>query len=170
MFGKALDLFQEIELNLTNVIYIIVFNTCAQLCNDRAMKIGRKLLGKMPENYRNDIITVNSAIDMLMKFGEVERAERIFWSIKTKNIITYGALMNGYNLNGESRKCFKIFEEMNKKNIAPNIIIWNLLITACSKLGMLHLCQNIFDRIDLNTQKDIQIKNSLIDMWVNIDF
>ncbi|CAF4424856.1 unnamed protein product, partial [Rotaria magnacalcarata] len=79
------------------------------------MKIGKELLAKMPENYRNDNIISTSAIDMLMKFGDVENAERIFRSIKAKGAKIYGALMNGYNLNGESWKCFKIFEEMKEK-------------------------------------------------------
>ncbi|CAF1433559.1 unnamed protein product, partial [Rotaria magnacalcarata] len=84
-----------IPLGLTNVTYTVVFNACAKLCNDRAMKIGKELLAKMPENYRNDNITSTSVIDMLMKFGDVESAERIFRSIKTKNIITYGAMVKG---------------------------------------------------------------------------
>ncbi|CAF1683191.1 unnamed protein product, partial [Rotaria magnacalcarata] len=100
MFEKALDLFEQIHLSLTSVIYTIVFNACAKLCNDRAMKIGKKLLDEMPENYRNNNIISTSVIDMLMKFGDVESAERIFRSIKAKGTNIYGALMNGYNLNG----------------------------------------------------------------------
>ncbi|CAF5167758.1 unnamed protein product, partial [Rotaria magnacalcarata] len=95
MFEKALDLFEQIDIGLDDVTYTIVFNACAKLCNDRAMKIGKKLLAKMPENYRNHNITSNSAIDMLMKFGDVESAERIFQSIKAKDIITYGAMVKG---------------------------------------------------------------------------
>ncbi|CAF4176991.1 unnamed protein product, partial [Rotaria magnacalcarata] len=83
LFEKALDLFEQIHFSLTNVTYTIVFNACAKLCNDRAMKVGKKLLAEMPENCRNDNTTSNSAIDMLMKFGDIERAERIFRSMKT---------------------------------------------------------------------------------------
>ncbi|CAF5222941.1 unnamed protein product, partial [Rotaria magnacalcarata] len=83
-FEKALDLFEQIDIELDDVTYTIVFNACAKLCNDRALKIGKELLAKMPENYRNHNITSTSAIDMLMKFGDVESAERVFRSIKTK--------------------------------------------------------------------------------------
>ncbi|CAF5181007.1 unnamed protein product, partial [Rotaria magnacalcarata] len=65
MFEKALDLFEQIDIELGDVAYTIVFNACAKLCNDRAMKIGKKLLAKMPENYRNNNIISTSAIDML---------------------------------------------------------------------------------------------------------
>ncbi|CAF4589860.1 unnamed protein product, partial [Rotaria magnacalcarata] len=94
-FEKALDLFEQIDIELDDVTYTIAFNACAKLCNDRAMKIGKELLAKMPENYRNQNITSTSAIDMLMKFGDVENAERIFRSIETKDIITYGAMVKG---------------------------------------------------------------------------
>ncbi|CAF5013688.1 unnamed protein product, partial [Rotaria socialis] len=142
----------------------------AKLCNDRAMKIGKKLLAKMSENYRNDNFISTSAIDMLIKFGDVESAERIFRSIKAKGADIYGALMNGYNLNGESWKCFKVFEEMNERGIIPNEIAWNILIGACSKSGMLHHSQYIMNQIPLNMQNKTRIQNALIDMWVNIDF
>ncbi|CAF1450174.1 unnamed protein product, partial [Rotaria magnacalcarata] len=109
MFERALDLFEQININFDSVTYTVVFNACAGLANDRAMKIGKELLAKMPENYRDNNIISNSAIDMLMKFDDVESAERMFRSIKAKGTNIYGALMNGYNLNGESWKCFKIF-------------------------------------------------------------
>ncbi|CAF4107982.1 unnamed protein product [Rotaria magnacalcarata] len=165
MFEKALDLFEQIDIQLDGVTYTIVFNACAKLCNSRAIKIGRTLLADMPEKNRNDNVIINSAIDMLMKFGDIKNAERIFRSVKAKCASTYGVLMKGYNLNGESWKCFKIFEEMNQKGIIPDEITWNILIGACSNSGMLHHCQYIMDRIPLNIQNNIQIQNSLIDMW-----
>ncbi|CAF5207750.1 unnamed protein product, partial [Rotaria magnacalcarata] len=164
-FEKALDLFEKIDIELDDVTYSIVFNACAKLCNDRAMKIGKKLLAKMPENYRNHNSISTSAIDMLMKFGDVESAERIFRSIKAKGTNIYGALMNGYNLNDESWKCFKIFEEMKEKNIIPDEIAWNILIGACSKSGLLHHCQYIVNQIPLNIQNKIRMQTALIDMW-----
>ncbi|CAF4346675.1 unnamed protein product, partial [Rotaria magnacalcarata] len=165
MFEKALDLFEQIHLNLNNVTYIIVFNACAGLANDRAIKIGRKLLDEMPENYRNDNAVLNSAMHMLMKFGDIQGAERIFRLNKKKDIITYNAIMNGYNLNDESSKCFKILDGMSHEGIVPNETTWNILIGACSQIGMIHRCEYIIDQIPLDTQNKRQIQNSLIDMW-----
>ncbi|CAF5162739.1 unnamed protein product, partial [Rotaria magnacalcarata] len=69
---KVLDLFDEMKIEPDQFTLSTLFNACAVLSNNRAMKTGKKLLAKMPENYRNNIITSNSAIDMLMKFGDVE--------------------------------------------------------------------------------------------------
>ncbi|CAF4002513.1 unnamed protein product [Rotaria sp. Silwood1] len=137
MSEKALDLFEKINLKLDDVTYIIGFNACAKLANDQAMKIGKKLLDDMPNNYRNNNIVLNAAMDMLMKFGDVQSAERIFDSIKKKNIISYGALMNGYNINSKPWKCFKILEEMKQEGVVLNEHTCNILIGTCSKIGMI---------------------------------
>ncbi|CAF2131571.1 unnamed protein product [Rotaria magnacalcarata] len=54
---------------------------------------------------------------------------------------------------------------MNQIDITPDDSTWKILIVACSKSGMLHHCQYIMDQIPLNIQNNIQIQNSLIDMW-----
>ncbi|CAF4003270.1 unnamed protein product, partial [Rotaria sp. Silwood1] len=165
MSEKALDLFEQMDLKFDNATFVIVFNACAQLANDRAMKIGRKLLDDMPNDYQNDSVVLTSATHMLMKFGEAESAERIVKLVRNKGIITYGALMNGYNMNDEPWKCFKILDEMKQKDIVLNEIIWNILIGACSKIGMIRRSQYIIDQIPLHIQNQKQIQNSLIHMW-----
>ncbi|CAF4338626.1 unnamed protein product [Rotaria magnacalcarata] len=92
---KVLDLFDEMKIEPDQFTLSTLFNACAVLNNNRAMKTGKKLLAEMPENYRNHNVISTSAIDMLMKFGDVESAETIFRSINAKDIITYGAMVKG---------------------------------------------------------------------------
>ncbi|CAF5028644.1 unnamed protein product, partial [Rotaria magnacalcarata] len=106
---KVLDLFDEMKIEPDQFNLSTLFNACAVLNNNRAMKTGKKLLDEMPENYRNNNITSTSAIDMLMKFGDVESAERIFRSMKTKNIITYNATIKGYVGNEMFEKALDLF-------------------------------------------------------------
>ncbi|CAF2076483.1 unnamed protein product, partial [Rotaria magnacalcarata] len=108
-----------------------LFNACAVLNNNRAMKIGKELLAKMPENYRNNNITSTSAIDMLMKFGDVESAERIFRSMKTKNIITYNATIKGYVGNEMFEKALDLFEQIH---LSLTNVTYTVVFNACAKL------------------------------------
>ncbi|CAF1487347.1 unnamed protein product, partial [Rotaria magnacalcarata] len=110
---KVLDLFDEMKIKPNQFTLSTLFNACAVLNNNRAMKTGKKLLDEMPENYRNNKITSTSAIDMLMKFGDVESAERIFRSIKAKDIITYGAMVKGYVGNEMFEKALDLFEQIH---------------------------------------------------------
>jgi hypothetical protein len=95
MSDKALDLFEQIPFNLNGSSYTIMFNACAQLSNDRAKQIGRKLLHQIPKQFETDNYIQNSAISMLMKFGDVQHAEKLFQMSKKTDIVTYGAMMKG---------------------------------------------------------------------------
>jgi pentatricopeptide repeat protein len=72
-----------------------LFDPCAYLSNNQAIKNGNKLFQQMPANERHDTIAATSAIHKLMKSGDIKSAENIFKSMKNKNIITYGAMMKG---------------------------------------------------------------------------
>jgi hypothetical protein len=95
MSDKALDLFEQIPFTLHDVGYIIVFNACAQLSNDRAKQIGQKLLHQMPKHFETNNYIKNSAINMLMKIGDVPSAEKLFQMNNKIDVVTYGAMMKG---------------------------------------------------------------------------
>ena len=95
MSEKALDLFEQMPFPLQDVGYTIVFNACAKISNDRAKQLGRKILQQMPKEFQTNNYIRTSAINMLMKFGDVESAEQLFELTKKKDIIIYGAMMKG---------------------------------------------------------------------------
>jgi hypothetical protein len=49
----------------------------------------------MPKQFETNNYVQNSAIDMLMKFGDITTAEHLFQMNKKKSIVTYGAMMKG---------------------------------------------------------------------------
>ena len=92
---KALDLFESIPVKSNEVVHLIMFNACATLANERAKTLGRALLMQMPRSFLEHENLVNSAIDMLMKFGQVAQAEHLFKLLKKKTIVSYGAILQG---------------------------------------------------------------------------
>jgi hypothetical protein len=93
---KVLQMFDTITVQPNQVIATILFNACAKVADAHAMNVGKRMLDQLPAIFTEDHILMNSATDMLMKFGEVEEAEKIFKKIKRKNSIVYGAMMQGY--------------------------------------------------------------------------
>ncbi|CAF0998981.1 unnamed protein product [Rotaria magnacalcarata] len=165
MFEKALDLFEQMNLETNDAICTIMFNVCAKLGNDRAIKIGNKLLDELSENHKSSTANLTSAMHMLMKFGDIQNAERVFKIIEKKDLITYGALMNGYNMNDQSDKCFKVFEEMKHHNIVPDESTWTILIGTYSQIAMIRQCEYLVNQIPPHILNKQQIQNALIDMW-----
>ncbi|CAF4683884.1 unnamed protein product, partial [Rotaria sp. Silwood1] len=100
-YEKVLDLYEEMNIKPDDIIYIIVLNACAGLSNYRAMNIEKQILQKICNKWQNNKIILTSGIDMLMTFGNVNDAEYLFRSIQKKDIIAYGAMMNGYNMNNQ---------------------------------------------------------------------
>ena len=94
---KVFDLLNEMKMKPDQVTMSILFNACAQLRDDRARKIGEKLLDEMTNSFENRNRLLNSAIHMLMRFGNVQRAEHMFQLIKNKDTFTYGIMINGWN-------------------------------------------------------------------------
>jgi pentatricopeptide repeat protein len=92
---KAIEIFEKISIEVDEVIITILFNACGKLSNDHAIKVGKDVLSRLPISFLHDQKLTNSAIDMLMKFGHVKDAERMFEQMKKKSIVTYGAMMQG---------------------------------------------------------------------------
>jgi hypothetical protein len=93
---KVLQMFDTMSVKPDEVITIILFNACAKVADPRAVKLGKMMLTQPPAVFFENHILMNSATDMLMKFGEVNEAEQLFKKIKRKNSIVYGAMMQGH--------------------------------------------------------------------------
>ncbi|CAM4780744.1 unnamed protein product [Rotaria magnacalcarata] len=159
MAEKVFDLLNEMKIEPNQFTFTVLFNACAAFNNDRIMKIGKKLLTEMPENYLNNNITLTSAFNMLMKFGDVESSERIFGSIKAKDIITYG-----YVGNGMSEKTLTLFEQIDiELDDVTYIIVFNACAQLCNNQAM-KIGTKLLAKMPENYRNDNIISTSAIDM------
>jgi pentatricopeptide repeat protein len=165
---KALDLFDQVSSMLNVTLYIILYSTCAALSNDRAIMLGKQLLNKMSNMFEDNSIVMGSAIHMLMKFGEVQEAERLFSRMKKRDAASYGVMMNGYNLNSEVQKCLKLFEEAKRHEIKLDEPMCVSLVGACSKIGMISICRSISDQVPKYLLACSRVQSCLVDMWVSV--
>jgi pentatricopeptide repeat protein len=168
MSDKALDLFERMSLDPNNVIYTIIFDACTQLKNTRGISVGKKLVNEIFKKSNINNIVLNSAIHMLLSFGDVKHAEQLFESIERNDVVSYRVMMKAYNLNNNPLKCLKLFEKMKKQDIIPDEITFILLIRACSQLSMLSICQSIVAQIPSYLYNNQRICSALIDMWASI--
>ncbi|CAF4838862.1 unnamed protein product [Rotaria sp. Silwood1] len=165
-YEKALDLYEQMSFKPNNVTYTIVFNICTQLANDRSKKIGKNLFELiLTHDHQYDDFLLTSATNMLMKFGDVKNAERIFRLIRDKNIITYTIMINGYKINQEPLKfnayglngmgyeAVELYKRIpnNEQDEISHICVLN----ACSHSGLLDEAHIIFNQIHIKTEKII---------------
>jgi pentatricopeptide repeat protein len=93
----VLELFEQISIEVDEVIIMILFNACAKLSNNHSIQLGKDVLNRLPSSFLENNKLINSAIDMLMKFGHVEDAERLLREMKKKDSVTFVTMMQGYS-------------------------------------------------------------------------
>jgi hypothetical protein len=74
---KVLQMIGTISVQPNEVITTILFNACAKVADPCAMKLEKIMLTRLPVSFFDNHILMNSAADMLIKFGEVNEAEKI---------------------------------------------------------------------------------------------
>ncbi len=97
MSEKALDLFERMSVAPDNVIYAVILKACAKMKNERSINIGKKLVDQISNQLEAADVVLHSAIHMLMRFNDIERAELLFGLIKKKDVFSYAILMQGIN-------------------------------------------------------------------------
>ena len=144
-----------------------IFDICGKLADEKAFQFGEKIFSQMDKSYLQYTTAMNSALNMFVRHGNVGKAEELFHSIKSKNVITYGAMMNGYNLNDYPLRTLSLFERMKKENVELNHVIYILICYACSQIGMIEYSRSIALQIPRQYLDNLNLQTTLIDMWVS---
>ncbi|CAF1220200.1 unnamed protein product [Adineta steineri] len=113
-------------------------------------------------------------IYMYAKIKHIELAEQIFQQIKNRSfdINLYGTMFKGYNMNGQSEKTIRLFENeiLNKKTIELDAISATCVLSACSSSHRLDIGHHIYNevvRLKLLDPPNIRLATAIIDMYCN---
>jgi hypothetical protein len=121
----------------------------------------------MPKIFLNEIVLIGSVLQMLMKFGEVEEATRLFSRMNKCNMHIYGIMFHGYNLNDQPTRTLQLFEQLQKQGkISIDEPIALAIVGACSQIAVLPACQRLVPFLPAYLTEKYRVKTVLIDMWV----
>lgn len=163
---EALALIKQMTVQPNSYICTKVFSLCADLNTDTAKQVGRQLFAQMTDSDRNDTATMNAAVHMFATFGDLHEAEKVFESIKTKNSISYGAMLKGYNLNNEPLKALELFWRKQREGVEMNVVEFVLVVKSCAEIGFMDQSRAVAARIPQHFLHELVLQNALIDMWV----
>eukprot|EP01084_Bolivina_argentea_P036918 68250_1 len=88
-----------------------------------------------------------------------------------RDIKLYGVMMSAYIKHNQCDKCFELFNEINKRQIKINDIIYLTLLKACHRSNNFEAAKLIhFDIMKHSSiYKNIKIQNCLIDIYTKFD-
>ncbi|CAF3916300.1 unnamed protein product [Rotaria sp. Silwood1] len=166
MANKAILLFNEIK-NPDEIVTNLLFNACAELGNDEALNLTKKVSSNMPNSFYSNYRISTSLFDALIKCGDCSMAEILFSKME-KSVINYGNLMSGFIKGNNPKKILDLFNQMKIDGIEPDLIIYFYIIKSLSQIGDYSISQSIIKQIPNYFLINDRIESSLIDMWGKI--
>ena len=151
-------------------IYILAMNAVSKLkCIEKADKIYNILSKRNQNAIDNDRQVQNSLIDMYLKCGNKNNAQKIFNSMKNKkDTVTWGILINGMINDNQPNEAIDWFYEMVKQNIKPNHATYSSITKEINDIKSSEKANEIYEMIqndpNINLYDYIDLCTALISM------
>ncbi|KAL4197584.1 hypothetical protein AMTRI_Chr04g188980 [Amborella trichopoda] len=108
---------------------------------------GKLIHSLILKHIRKPVVFIdNNLINMYMKFGEFEIAQKVFDRMHERNIVSWTSLLNGYLKIGFHYEAICLFCDLARENVRPNSHTYVCLLNLCGKklhfeLGLqIHAC------------------------------
>lgn len=91
----------------------------------------------------------NSLIAAYSKSGNMELALRVFGEMGPcpQDIVSWNAVLNGYAVNSSGEKAVSLYNEMRKVGIDPDGATYTIVLSACSRAGLVGEGLTIFNQM-----------------------
>lgn len=111
-----------------------------------------------------DIVVSNHVINMYAKCGKINSARQVFDQMSEKNLVSWSAMISGYDQAGEHLSAVDLFTQMR---LASNEYILASAISACANLMLLREGRKIHAQsLKLGYASVSFVYNSLISMYM----
>ncbi|XP_059633359.1 pentatricopeptide repeat-containing protein At1g08070, chloroplastic-like isoform X2 [Cornus florida] len=135
--NEALALFDEMQ--TTNIVpteatFVSLLSACGHLgALDQALSLHSYII-----DYKIEInfIVGTALVDMYAKCGSISRASEVFYSMDSKDVLTWNTIITGMAMHGCASSAQRLFREMQEDGVAPNDITLVAMLTAYRHSGM----------------------------------
>uniref|UniRef100_A0A7N0VEZ9 DYW domain-containing protein n=1 Tax=Kalanchoe fedtschenkoi TaxID=63787 RepID=A0A7N0VEZ9_KALFE len=89
--------------------------------------------------FVSEISVLNSLIQMYSSVGNLMEAEKVFSRAEGKDVVSWTAMISGFEENGQSEKAIETYQNMEVEGVAPDEITLASVLSACASLGFLDM-------------------------------
>ena len=163
----AVELYEDMEKEgaiPNRAIFLHIVKACG---NIGALGRGRLIHVQIIKNgLQTDPLIASTLVDMYANCGNLEDLEKVFHGLLTRDIISWGALIEGYAENGNYFLAAQCLENMVCEGVRPDDVIFTSILTACSHAGLLDegFCQFKFMIKNHGIKPNSTHYNCLIDL------
>lgn len=167
MFGEALDVFRRMMkegVEPGEVTMVSVLSACAHL---GALEQGKWVHNFIVRNCMRMNVFVGAALmDMYVKNGVVDEAEKVFSSLAVKNVYSWNILIWGYAMNGQGEDALRALCSMVSDGFKPDSVTFLAVLSACSHQGLVDDGRKIFKnmQVDFGLTPTVKHYSSMVDL------
>ncbi|KAI5661312.1 hypothetical protein M9H77_20635 [Catharanthus roseus] len=135
-FNQTLNLFAKmLALQVFPDTRIIpsVIKACAGIS---ALKLGQQVHGfGLTSGLLLDSFLVSSLLHMYVKCNELKSAHKVFDTMAVADLVSTSALASAFAKKGDVMNAYKVFNDLEKLGIEPNVVSWNGMIAGFNQSG-----------------------------------
>ena len=143
---KALQCFEKMKdqgVSQNAITFVNTLRACASICDsDKGEEIHAEIERK---GLLEDAFVSNTLVDMYARCGALTKAQQVFNKLRVQDVISWTSLMSGYAQLGDSENVFIIFDRMLGEGISPDKISFLVVLTACTRKGLLDKSWTYFE-------------------------
>ncbi|KAK6939601.1 Alpha-amylase, C-terminal beta-sheet [Dillenia turbinata] len=135
--NHALELFGQMNLygnSADSITISVLLWGCSQL---GCLKFGERLHNYvLRETLEVEDFVGTAVIDMYVKCGSIDKAERMFKSIKRPCLAAWNTMISGYGSYGLGHEALSCYTELREQGLNPDKITFLGLLSACAHGGL----------------------------------
>lgn len=166
-FQEAIDLYYRMCSNgllADNYTFPFVIKACGELLDLLESEKVHAKLYKIGLDL--DLYICNSLILMYAKLGYIERAEKVFWEMQIKDLVSWNTMVSAYVMVGDGWSSFMCIKKMQAFGIGHDRFTMISSLNACSLLCSLINGKEIHGQVIKSKHElDPMVQTSLIDMY-----
>ncbi|XP_002991004.2 pentatricopeptide repeat-containing protein At5g27110 [Selaginella moellendorffii] len=171
-FGKALELYKEMDLRPTPATFVNAIAACCGLLDLSQGKIIHCQVRSM--GLEENAIVASALIDFYGKCGRLDEARGVFDRIKhrSRSAHVWTAIISAYTRSGHPARALEIYREMASiREIHPDAVTFVAVLNACSILRCLEEGRQIHRMIARDQKRRSMLEenefvaNSLINLY-----
>lgn len=151
--AEAMNLFTKLTESRLRVDGFVLSSMMGVFADFALVEQGKQMHAyaiKIPSGL--DVSVLNSIVDMYLKCGLIDEAEKLFDEMPNRNVVSWTVMITGYGKHGLGKEAVNIFNKMLLENIEPDEVTYLALLTACSHSGLIEDSQEYFSRLCCDQQ------------------
>lgn len=111
-----------------------ILSACAEMT---LLQYGQQIHANVLKfGFESSLSVDNSCVSMYVKCGCIDDANKVFYFMHDRDVITWTALIVGYAQNGRGKEALQFYDQMITSGTSPDFITFIGLLFACSHAGL----------------------------------